>query len=90
MAFIEKILKEERIHHILREEAQNFENKCQENECNKGRDTLRNDYPEIYDRLITKMGEVRFKDDILYNSEIRNIKKLWSKNEDFLDNLNIE
>lgn len=90
MGFIEKIVNDERHYQLLREEAQNFENKCQENECNKGRDILRNDYPEIFDKLITKMGEIRFNDDILYNSEIRNIKKLWSKDENFLDKLDVE
>ena len=72
------------------EEAHIFENKCIENECNNGREILRNNYPDIYDKLITEMGESRFNDDILYNSEIRNIRKIWTKNGKYLDNLKEE
>ena len=58
-----------------KEDAFTFENRCQVNECNTGRENLRNDYPEIYDKLRTEMGESRFNDDILYNSEIVDMRK---------------
>ncbi len=73
-----------------KEDALNFENKCLINECNNGREVLRNDYPEIYDKLATEMGETRFNDDILYNSEIRNLKKHWTRDRNFLDNIHDE
>ena len=72
------------------EDAFTFENKCQENECNKGRDVLRNDYPDIYDKLRTEMGESRFNDDLLYNFEIRNVRKVWVKDGKYLDDLKEE
>jgi hypothetical protein len=81
---------EQNLDYKHKEDALAFENKCIENECNNGREILRNDYPEIYDKLITNMGESRFNDDILYNSEIRNIRKIWSKNGKYLDNLKEE
>jgi hypothetical protein len=67
-----------------------FENRCQENECNEGREILRNDYPKIYDMLITKMGESRFNDDILYNSEIRNVRKVLTKDDNYLNKIKEE
>jgi hypothetical protein len=79
--------KEQNLNDKHKEEALAFENKCLENECNNGRDILRNEYPEIYDKLITNMGESRFNDDILYNSEIKNIRKIWSKKGESFDNL---
>jgi hypothetical protein len=73
-----------------KEDALTFENKCIENECNNGREILRKDYPEIYDKLITQMGESRFNDDILYNSEIRNVRKILARNGNYLDDLKEE
>jgi hypothetical protein len=89
MGLLDKFLddKEKILNDNHKEEALAFENKCLENECNNGRDILQNDYPEIYDKLITNMGKSRFNDDILYNSEIRNIRKIWSKKGEYIDNL---
>ena len=72
------------------EEAINFENRCQENECNNGREILKNDYPDIYDKLRTEMGESRFNDDILYNSEIRNVRKIWVKDGKYINEIKEE
>ena len=49
------------------------------NECSCGRDNLKNDYPDFYDKLRTEMGESRFNDDLLYNSEIKNVRKILIK-----------
>lgn len=57
------------------------------NECNSGRENLRDDYPDFYDKLKTEMGESRFNDDIIYNSEIKSVRKVWLKNSKYLDNL---
>ena len=57
------------------------------NECNSGRENLRDDYPDFYDKLKTEMGESRFNDDIIYNSEIKSVRKVWLKNSKYLNNL---
>ena len=73
-----------------KEDAFTFENRCQVNECNSGRENLRNDYPDIYDKLRTEIGESRFNDDILYNSEIVSIRKNMLKNKNYLEDLKEE
>jgi len=86
MGLLDKLVDnpKQNLKHKHLEEALVFENRCQENECTKGRENLRNDYPEIYNKLKTEMGESRFNDDILYNSEVRNLSKVWKKAKEYI------